>query len=62
MEQVLGRKTLYYGEMRRMIVAENVFNGYLMRKSHTKGWADWAEHNKDLANLLFEAEKLCSDE
>ena len=56
---VLGRDVLYCGEIRRMTVAENIKIAFESRRGWKGGWDDWTAKNKDLANLLFEAERLC---
>ena len=56
---ILGRDTLYYGELRRMILAENIYNAYFSRKNSEKtggGWAAWSEKNPVMAKILFELE------
>lgn len=54
---VMGRNVLYYGEMRRMIVAENIVKSYQSR-ARAENWAAWVEENTAMANLLAEAENL----
>lgn len=53
---VLGHATLYYGEIRRMILAENIYNAYHARR-RSENWAAWAEKNPGMAKILFELEK-----
>lgn len=53
---VMGRNTLYYGETRRMILAENIYNAYHARR-RSENWAEWAEKNPAMAKILFELEK-----
>ncbi len=57
MEAVTGRKVLYYGEVRRMIAAENVVLAYLSRKSY-ENWGKWAQEHPDLEKILNEVEVL----
>jgi len=55
---VLGRKTFYYGELRCLILAENIASAYNARKAATN-WAEWVAQNKTMSEILFETEKLC---
>ena len=57
-EAITGRRYFYYGELRRMIVAENIVTAYHSR-AQSKNWASWVESNPGLADMLAEAEKLC---
>jgi hypothetical protein len=57
-EAVTGRKHLYYGELRRMILAENIVNAYHAR-SQSESWAAWAGKNPIMEKLLIECELLC---
>lgn len=57
LEAILGRKHFYYGEYRRMIIAENVANAYESR-ARSKNWAEWANQNPSAAKLLAHAEQL----
>lgn len=59
-EAILGRRQFYYGELRRMITAENIFNGFRSR-AQAKNWAAWVKDNPSLADLLNEAEQLIED-
>jgi len=52
-----GRETLQVGEMRRMILCENIHNAYLSRKA-SDDWAKWATDNPFYAVLLREVEGL----
>jgi hypothetical protein len=57
LEAVLGRKKFYYGEYRRLIIAENVANAFEAR-ARSKNWAEWANQNPAAAELLARAEQL----
>lgn len=57
LEAVTGRRTFYYGEMNRMIAAENIVTAYESRK-RSQNWAEWTQSNPRLAAILAEAEKL----
>lgn len=61
LEAIYGRKTFYYGELRCLMIAENIHYAYHTRKT-SKDWSDWTAKNPTLAALLFEAEKLAQDE
>lgn len=52
---ILGRDTLYYGEIRSMIIAENIYGAYLAR-ANSNNWVEWAEKNPVMAKILFELE------
>lgn len=55
---------LYYGEMRRLLVAENIVFAYRSKKAaETKpgGWGKWAEEHPQLDQLLSEVEILASE-
>lgn len=54
-EAVLGRRTLYHGEMNAMIAAENVYQAYKSR-AQSDNWAEWAKKNEAAARLLQEVE------
>ena len=54
---VMGRPVLFFGELNRMIYAENVVAAY--RSRPRDNWAEWTDKNPVLARLLAEAEKLC---
>jgi len=47
----------HFGELRRLIVAENIVNAYRDR-SQSQNWAQWTSQNMGMAELLAEAEKL----
>ncbi len=55
--QAIYGRPLGYGEMRRMIVAENVVKWHKER-SVAENWAAWANENHDKAALLAECERL----
>ena len=58
-EAVYGRKELSYGEIRRMITAENVYQAIRSRNAAMDGnIAEWASKNKQAAKLLYEVEEL----
>ena len=57
LEAVTGRRVFYYGEIRRLIYAENVVNAYASR-AQSKNWAEWTASNSRLSNILAEAEQL----
>jgi hypothetical protein len=57
-EAILGRKQFYYGELRRMILAENIVTAYHAR-AQSESWAAWAAKNPTLERILNEAEILC---
>lgn len=59
-EAVLGRRQLYYGELRKMIAAENIVNAYESRQ-RSENWADWASKNTELAAFLAVVEKLVDE-
>lgn len=57
MEAITGRRVFYAGEYRRMIVAENIVIAFRERAS-TNNVVEWMRENRELADLLFEAEQL----
>ena len=57
-EAMLGHKTFYYGELRCLILAENIASAYHSRKAATN-WVEWVAQNKTMSEILIEAEKLC---
>lgn len=57
-EAITGRRKLYFGELRRMILAENIVAAYRAR-AKSENWAAWANANTVMADVLVEAEKLC---
>ena len=50
---VYGRP-LGYGELKRMLTAENIVNAYRARDA-SANWAQWATENPELNRLLNEA-------
>lgn len=57
-EAIIGRRQFYYGELRRMILAENIVNAYRTR-AKSSNWPAWVQENPVMADILMEAEKLC---
>ena len=57
MRAILGRDTLYFGETRRMILAENIVNAFTARK-RSENWAAWANNNVVMSRVLSEIEVL----
>jgi len=57
-EAILGRRQLYFGETRRMILAENIATAYRARKQ-SENWAQWAQANPIMEKILIETEILC---
>ena len=58
-EAVMGRKTLYAGEMRRMIHAENLANAY---KERSRGnAAEWVKENPEMNKILRDAQRMVED-
>lgn len=51
---------MYYGELRKMIAAENIVNAYESRQ-RSESWADWASKNTELAAFLAMVEKLVDE-
>lgn len=60
-EAVTGRKTLPFGDARRMITAENIIEAYRDRK-RSGNWAEWAEKNPAGSALLMRIETLLSED
>lgn len=60
LEAITGRRQFYYGELRRLILAENIVTAYQTRK-RSENWAAWAENNPVMAKILAEAEKNAND-
>jgi hypothetical protein len=54
---VLGRDDLSAGEIRGMIMAENVVNAYLSRKA-SDNWGKWAADNPKMDELLKRIEVM----
>lgn len=61
LEAMTGRKQFYYGEYRKMIIAENVVNSYRSR-AQSKVWNTWASLNPQMAELLELAENIAHGE
>lgn len=59
-EAITGRKVFYYGELRRMIIAENIVTAYRSRPKDN--WGEWAEKNPELAKILKDAEILAGEQ
>lgn len=55
---IMARPVLYYGEIRRMMHAENIVRAYSSR-AQAENWVAWARANPGLAEILHEAEELC---
>jgi hypothetical protein len=55
---ILGRPTLYYKELNRLIYAENLVAAYRLR-AKAANWGTWADENPTLDRMLIEAELLC---
>ena len=60
-EAVWGRP-LGVGEIRRMVVAENIVQAYRARAAHSDGWAAWASANPDANRLLNLAMRLANEQ
>jgi hypothetical protein len=61
-EAVLGRKTLSANEIRRMVLADNIYLAFRSRAGYRNGegksdWVEWSERNPELAEILNAAEK-----
>ena len=59
-EAITGRRQFYAGELRRMVIAENIQTAYQSR-ARAKNWAAWVKDNPALADLLDEARQLAED-
>jgi hypothetical protein len=57
-EAITGRRQFYFGELRKMIYAENLVTAYRSR-AQSKNWAEWVNSNPVMADMLADAEKLC---
>jgi hypothetical protein len=57
-EAVLGKKVLYFGELRKMIYAENLVTAYRSR-TQSQNWASWVNEHPVWADMLADAERLC---
>jgi hypothetical protein len=58
-EAITGRRQFYFGELRRLIVAENIVNSYQAR-AKSKSWAIWANDNPAMSHLLNDAEMIAN--
>lgn len=58
LEAITGRRQFYFGELRRLTIAENIVRFYQSRAA-SSNWAEWTNSHPAQANMLFEAEKLC---
>lgn len=54
---IMGRETLSAGEVRRMMIAENIVRAYQERKA-SGDWGTWAQENPGAARLLADIEKV----
>ena len=59
LEAVTGRRQFYFGELRRLICAENIVTAYKDLTRAANNWAAWAGSNPELAEILKEAMELC---
>lgn len=57
-EAITGRRQFYHGELRRLVISENIVNAYRSRQASDGNWAAWANQNERMAAILAEAEKL----
>ena len=62
-EAVMGRPVLSAGEIRRMVMVDNIIDAYHSRMAHrdkdgAENWAEWARYNPALSVLLTEVEKI----
>jgi len=60
-EAVTGSKILSFGDVRRMITAENIVEAYRDRK-RSGNWGEWAEKNPSAALLLKQVEMTLEDD
>jgi hypothetical protein len=60
LKAVTGRDVFHFGEIRRLIYAENIVNAYESRK-RSSNWVEWATSHPQLAQILAEAERLYND-
>jgi hypothetical protein len=56
---VMGRPTLYAGEIGKLRMAETIANAYYDRQQ-SDNWAAWHTSHPELAALLAEAERLAN--
>jgi hypothetical protein len=59
LEAITGRRQFYFGELRRLVVAENIVNAYQSR-AKSQSWAAWANENKVMSSLLNDAEIIAN--
>ncbi len=57
LEAITGRRQFYFGELRRLIIAENIVTAYRSR-ARAENWASWSRESPVMANLLAEVEVL----
>lgn len=57
----MGKKILPFGDVRRMITAENIVEAYRDRK-RSGNWGEWAEKNPSAAILLKQVEMILSED
>ena len=57
LESITGRKQFWYGELRKLITAENIVNAYTSR-ARANDWAAWARDNSVMAQILADVEKM----
>jgi len=60
LEAITGRRQFYYGELRRLIIADNIVKAFHSR-AHATNWAEWTRDNPIMAELLAKAERLIND-
>jgi hypothetical protein len=58
LEAMTGRRQFYFGELRRLIHAENIQFAFQSRARHGN-WVTWEKENPELRKMLIEAELLC---
>lgn len=57
MRAVTGNDSLGYGELTRMIAAENIYNAFVSR-AKSDSWTEWAKRNEKAAELLARIERM----
>ena len=60
-EAVWGRP-IGVGEIKRMVLADNIVQAYRGRLAHADGWAAWASENPEANSLLNLAMRLANAE
>jgi len=60
-EAIMHRPILYFGEIRKMIYAENVALAYRSRKA-SENHGKWAHDHPQLEKIIINAEMLMKDE